>query len=164
MNIRQVFLDFIHFLVPRCAKSPSGPSGCASERRLLRCDACQWKRHWLRAAPCIHPFSHTTQFTLKVRQAARIAPLFKPNGLAPGSLISSHSDRGKMIMRYTLHSLARWTQRRRQPLRLLILVAIAALFVDGFLVERSFVHLILLHPVLLLALLGALTLTGSHDE
>jgi hypothetical protein len=38
---------------------------------LLRSDACQWKSHWLRAAPCIHPPSRTTHLTLKVRQAAR---------------------------------------------------------------------------------------------
>jgi hypothetical protein len=45
-----------------------------------------------------------------------------------------------------------------------MLVAIVALFVDGFLVERSFPHLMLLHPLLLVALLGALALTEASDE
>jgi len=67
-------------------------------------------------------------------------------------------------MTNALPTLLRWTQRRRQPLRILMLVAIVSLFVDGFLVERNFVHLMLLHPVLLIALLGALALTAASDE
>lgn len=67
-------------------------------------------------------------------------------------------------MTNTLPTLLRWTQRRRQPLRILMLVAIVSLFVDGLLVERNFVHLMLLHPVLLIALLGALALTATSDE
>lgn len=67
-------------------------------------------------------------------------------------------------MAFALESLWRWAHRKRRALRLLILVAIASLFVDGFLVERSFAHLMLLHPVLLVALLGALTLTWAPDE
>ena len=68
------------------------------------------------------------------------------------------------IMAFALESLWRWAHRKRRAFRLLILVAIASLFVDGFLVERSFAHLMLLHPVLLVALLGALTLTWAPDE
>ena len=67
-------------------------------------------------------------------------------------------------MTNALPTLLRWTQRRRQPLRILMLVAIVSLFVDGYLVERNFVHLMLLHPVLLIALLGALALTAASDE
>jgi hypothetical protein len=70
----------------------------------------------------------------------------------------------KRVMSLALESLRRWIHRRRRALRLLILVAIASLFVDGIMVERSFAHLMLLHPVLLVALLGALTLTWSPDE
>ena len=64
----------------------------------------------------------------------------------------------------TLQTLLRWAQQKRQPLRFLMVVAIVSLFVDGLLVERNFVHLMLLHPVLLVALLGALALTAASDE
>ena len=64
----------------------------------------------------------------------------------------------------TLQTLLRWAQQKRQPLRILMVVAIVSLFVDGLLVERNFVHLMLLHPVLLVALLGALALTATSDE
>jgi hypothetical protein len=67
-------------------------------------------------------------------------------------------------MPYSIPALLRWAQRWRRPLRALMLVAIVALFVDGFLVERSFPHLMLLHPLLLVALLGALALTEASDE
>lgn len=67
-------------------------------------------------------------------------------------------------MPYSLPAVLRWAQRWRRPLRVLMLVAIVALFVDGFVVERSVSHLMLLHPVLLVALLGALALTEVSDE
>jgi hypothetical protein len=63
----------------------------------------------------------------------------------------------------TVPALLRWAHRQRRQLRLLMLLAIVALFVDGFLVERSVRHLMLLHPVLLVALLGAFALTDSSD-
>jgi len=74
-----ILMDFDLLSSLRYAKRPTGPSGCASGRRLLRCDeavriavtrmlegcasgrrllrcdAWQWKSHCLRAAPCSHP-------------------------------------------------------------------------------------------------------------
>jgi len=59
--------------------------------------------------------------------------------------------------------LRQWAQRRRTALRVILVIAAIALLIDGFLVERSVLHLMLLHPLLLLALIGALVLTEEPD-
>lgn len=56
-----------------------------------------------------------------------------------------------------------WAQRQRTALRALLVIAAIALLIDGFWIERSVLHLLLLHPVLLLALIGALVLTEEPD-
>jgi uncharacterized membrane protein YoaK (UPF0700 family) len=59
--------------------------------------------------------------------------------------------------------LRRWARRQRTALRVLLMIAAIALLIDGFWIERSVLHLLLLHPVLLLALFGALVLTEEPD-
>ena len=59
--------------------------------------------------------------------------------------------------------LRHWAQRRRTALLVLLGIAAIALLIDGFLVERSVLHLMLLHPLLLLALMGGLVLTEEPD-
>jgi uncharacterized membrane protein YoaK (UPF0700 family) len=59
--------------------------------------------------------------------------------------------------------LRRWARRQRTALRVLLMIAAIALLIDGFWIERSVLHLLLLHPVLLLALFGALVLTEERD-
>ena len=59
--------------------------------------------------------------------------------------------------------LRHWAQRRSTALRVLGVIAAIALLIDGFLVERSLLHLMLLHPLVLLALIGALVLTENPD-
>jgi uncharacterized membrane protein YoaK (UPF0700 family) len=59
--------------------------------------------------------------------------------------------------------LRRWARRQRTALRVLLMIAAIALLIDGFWVERSVLHLLLLHPMLLLALFGALVLTEEPD-
>jgi hypothetical protein len=59
--------------------------------------------------------------------------------------------------------LRQWARRQRTALRVLLMIAAIALLIDGFWIERSVLHLLLLHPVLLLALFGALVLTEEPD-
>ena len=59
--------------------------------------------------------------------------------------------------------LRQWARRQRTALRVLLMIAAIALLIDGFWVERSVLHLLLLHPMLLLALFGALVLTEEPD-
>jgi hypothetical protein len=59
--------------------------------------------------------------------------------------------------------LRQWARRQRTALRVLLMIAAIALLIDGFWIERSVLHLLLLHPVLLLALFGALVLTEERD-
>lgn len=66
-------------------------------------------------------------------------------------------------MAATSRKLRAWAQRQRTALRVLIVIAAIALLFDGFWIERSVLHLLLLHPVLLLALIGALVLTEDPD-
>jgi hypothetical protein len=61
-------------------------------------------------------------------------------------------------------NLQRWVHRRRRPLRYLIGLALVVLLIEGFFVERSAAHLMLLHPILFLALLGGWALTADPDE
>ena len=60
-------------------------------------------------------------------------------------------------------TLRHWALRRSTELRVLLVIAAIALLIDGFLVERSLLHLMLSHPLLLLALIGALALTEDPD-
>ena len=59
--------------------------------------------------------------------------------------------------------LRHWALRRSTELRVLLVIAAITLLIDGFLVERSLLHLMLSHPLLLLALSGALVLTEDPD-
>lgn len=60
-------------------------------------------------------------------------------------------------------TLRRWAQSQRTALCALLLIATIAILIEGFWVERSVLHLLLLHPLLLLALFGALVLTEESD-
>jgi hypothetical protein len=60
-------------------------------------------------------------------------------------------------------TLRRWAQSQRTALRAVFLIATIAILIEGFWVERSVLHLLLLHPMLLLALFSALVLTEESD-
>ena len=48
-------------------------------------------------------------------------------------------------------TLTRFIHRQRRLVRGLLAVAALVLLIDGFLIERSLLHLLLLHPLLLMA-------------
>lgn len=66
-------------------------------------------------------------------------------------------------MTLSLSALRSWAHRRRFALRALLAIAAIALLIDGFVVERNVVHLLLLHPLLLLSLMFAVALTEDLD-
>lgn len=66
------------------------------------------------------------------------------------------------LMAAWARTLTRFIHRQRRPVRGLLAVAALVLLIDGFLIERSLLHL-LLHPLLLMALLAGLILTETPD-
>lgn len=67
------------------------------------------------------------------------------------------------VMAVWARTLTRFIHRRRRPVRGLLALAALVLLVDGFVIERSLLHLLLLHPLLLMALLAGLILTETPD-
>jgi hypothetical protein len=62
-------------------------------------------------------------------------------------------------------SLRRWAHDRRIALRMLFAIAALALLFDGYqMIDRSVGHLLLLHPILLLALMFGVVLTEDLDS
>ena len=69
-----------------------------------------------------------------------------------------------MIAKFLIF-LRRWAHHQRIALRMLFAIAALALLFDGYLmIDRSVAHLLLLHPILLLALMFGVVLTEDLDS